>query len=66
MRPPVTIDYGARLTIGDRTFINADFMAIGGGAVIRTAATDLHRPRPFLGAPAIGESRVASYAAVLS
>jgi maltose O-acetyltransferase len=33
VRPPVTIDYGARLTIGDRTFINADFMVIGGGAV---------------------------------
>ncbi|UIN31631.1 sugar O-acetyltransferase [Microbacterium binotii] len=33
VRPPVMIDYGARLTIGDRTFINADFMVIGGGAV---------------------------------
>lgn len=32
-RPPVTIDYGMRLTIGDRTFINADFMIIGGGQV---------------------------------
>ena len=32
-RPPIRIDYGARLLIGDRTFINADFMVIGGGAV---------------------------------
>lgn len=32
-RPPVMIDYGARLVIGDRTFINADFLVIGGGLV---------------------------------
>lgn len=32
-RPPLSIDYGMRLTIGDRTFINADFMVIGGGIV---------------------------------
>ncbi|AYG05322.1 sugar O-acetyltransferase [Gryllotalpicola protaetiae] len=32
-RPPISIDYGFRLTIGDRTFINADFLIIGGGAV---------------------------------
>jgi len=32
-RPPISIDYGARLVIGDRTFINADFMVIGGGPV---------------------------------
>ena len=32
-RPPINIDYGARITIGDRTFINADFMIIGGGQV---------------------------------
>jgi len=32
-RPPVMIDYGARLVIGDRTFINADFLVIGGGIV---------------------------------
>ena len=32
-RPPVMIDYGARLVIGDRTFINADFLIIGGGVV---------------------------------
>ena len=33
IRPPLTIDYGARIVIGDRTFINADFLVIGGGAV---------------------------------
>ncbi|MGN6127417.1 MAG: sugar O-acetyltransferase [Humibacter sp.] len=32
-RPPLSIDYGARLVIGDRTFINADFLIIGGGLV---------------------------------
>lgn len=32
-RPPLSIDYGARLIIGDRTFINADFLIIGGGLV---------------------------------
>lgn len=32
-RPPISIDYGGRLIIGDRTFINADFLVIGGGPV---------------------------------
>ncbi len=32
-RPPISIDYGMRLSIGDRTFINADFLIIGGGLV---------------------------------
>jgi maltose O-acetyltransferase len=32
-RPPISIDYGMRLRIGARTFINADFLVIGGGAV---------------------------------
>jgi len=32
-RPPISIDYGMRIAIGDRTFINADFMVIGGGFV---------------------------------
>ena len=32
-RPPISIDYGMRLVVGDRTFINADFMIIGGGSV---------------------------------
>ena len=32
-RPPLSIDYGDRLVIGARTFINADFMVIGGGLV---------------------------------
>jgi maltose O-acetyltransferase len=33
IRPPVSIDYGMRLTIGDRTFINSDLLIIGGGQV---------------------------------
>ncbi|MDH6182203.1 maltose O-acetyltransferase [Microbacteriaceae bacterium SG_E_30_P1] len=32
-RPPISIDYGMRIRIGDRTFINADFLVIGGGLV---------------------------------
>ncbi|WP_244985528.1 DapH/DapD/GlmU-related protein [Cellulosimicrobium cellulans] len=32
-RPPLTIDYGGQLLIGARTFLNADFMVIGGGLV---------------------------------
>ena len=32
-RPPISIDYGMRLVIGDRTFLNADFLVIGGGSV---------------------------------
>ena len=32
-RPPLSIDYGERLVIGARTFINADFMVVGGGLV---------------------------------
>lgn len=32
-RPPISIDYGMRLSIGDRTFLNADFLVIGGGFV---------------------------------
>ncbi|WP_324014602.1 sugar O-acetyltransferase [Microbacterium sp. JZ37] len=32
-RPPLSIDYGERLVIGDRTFINADFLVVGGGLV---------------------------------
>lgn len=37
-RPPISIDYGGRLVIGDRTFINTDFLVIGGGPV--TIGTD--------------------------
>jgi len=33
VRPPVRIDYGMMLTIGARTFINADLMIVGGGRV---------------------------------
>lgn len=32
-RPPISIDYGMRLVIGDRTFLNTDFLIIGGGLV---------------------------------
>lgn len=32
-RPPINLDYGIGLTIGDRTFINKDFLVVGGGRV---------------------------------
>ncbi|MBM7461954.1 sugar O-acetyltransferase [Microbacterium dextranolyticum] len=32
-RPPINLDYGVGLTIGDRTFINKDFLIVGGGYV---------------------------------
>ncbi len=32
-RPPINLDYGLGLTIGDRTFINKDFLIVGGGYV---------------------------------
>lgn len=33
-RPPFFLDYGESLVIGDSTFINSDFMIIGGGQII--------------------------------
>ncbi len=32
-RPPINLDYGVGLTIGDGTFINKDFLIVGGGYV---------------------------------
>lgn len=32
-RPPFYLDYGHRLHVGDRTFINADFLTLGGGEI---------------------------------
>ncbi|NHC16233.1 sugar O-acetyltransferase [Motilibacter sp. E257] len=32
-RPPFYADYGSRLHIGDRSFLNADFLALGGGEI---------------------------------
>lgn len=32
-RPPINLDYGIGLTIGDRTFINKDFLVVGGGYI---------------------------------
>ncbi|MBT0994086.1 sugar O-acetyltransferase [Cellulomonas sp. DKR-3] len=32
-RPPLYLDYGHRLHIGDRTFVNADFLTLGGGEI---------------------------------
>ncbi|MCI1983151.1 MAG: sugar O-acetyltransferase [Bifidobacteriaceae bacterium] len=32
-RPPINLDYGLGLTIGDHTFINKDFLIVGGGYI---------------------------------
>lgn len=32
-RPPIYLDYGLGLTIGDRTFINMDLLIVGGGTI---------------------------------
>ena len=32
-RPPLYLDYGHRLHVGDRSFINADFLTLGGGEI---------------------------------
>ncbi|WP_198413015.1 sugar O-acetyltransferase [Cryobacterium sp. HLT2-28] len=32
-RPPLYLDYGSRLHVGSGTFINADFLALGGGEI---------------------------------
>jgi len=32
--PPIMIDYGPCLVVGERTFINCDFLIIGGGPVV--------------------------------
>lgn len=32
-RPPLYLDYGHRLHVGDRTFVNADFLTLGGGEI---------------------------------
>lgn len=32
-RPPLYLDYGSRLHVGDGTFINADLLVLGGGLV---------------------------------
>jgi len=32
-RPPFYLDYGHRLHVGDRSFINADFLTLGGGEI---------------------------------
>ncbi len=32
-RPPLYLDYGSRLHVGEGTFINADFLALGGGEI---------------------------------
>lgn len=32
-RPPFSLDYGHRLHLGARTFVNADFLTLGGGEI---------------------------------
>src|SRR5690606_38457830 len=56
-RPPIGIDYGMRLTIGDRTFINTDFLVIGGG-LVSIGADCLIGPRCSIYTPNHAEDRV--------
>lgn len=34
INPPILIDYGRCLIVGERTFINSDFLIVGGGPVV--------------------------------
>lgn len=55
-RPPLNVDYGVGLTIGDRTFINKDFLIVGGGYV--TIGSDcLIGPRCSIYTPNHAEDR---------
>lgn len=49
-RPPINLDYGIGLQIGDGTFINKDFLVVGGG-YIRIGAHCLIGPRCTLATP---------------
>lgn len=55
-RPPFTLDYGHGLTIGDRTFINKDFLITGGGH-ITIGADCLIGPRCSIYTPNHAEDR---------
>lgn len=55
-RPPVNLDYGVGLTIGDRTFINKDFLVTGGGR-ITIGADCLIGPRCSIYTPNHAEGR---------
>lgn len=55
-RPPINLDYGVGLTIGDRTFINKDFMIVGGGYVT-IGADCLIGPRCSIYTPNHAEDR---------
>jgi len=39
-RPPIRLDYGLGLKIGDRTFINMDLLIVGGGPISRLRLPD--------------------------
>jgi len=55
-RPPFNLDYGVGLTIGDRTFINKDFLVTGGGR-ITIGADCLIGPRCSIYTPNHAEDR---------
>lgn len=55
-RPPFSVDYGHGLTIGDRTFINKDFLITGGGR-ITIGADCLIGPRCSIYTPNHAEDR---------
>ena len=46
-RPPIRLDYGLGLKIGDRTFINMDLLIVGGTSLaVYPAASLVHYVRP--------------------
>lgn len=49
-RPPINLDYGIGLEIGDHTFINKDFLVVGGGRVV-IGANCLIGPRCTIATP---------------
>lgn len=55
-RPPINLDYGVGLTIGERTFINKDFLIVGGGRVT-IGADCLIGPRCSIYTPNHAEDR---------
>ncbi|TFH69856.1 sugar O-acetyltransferase [Cellulomonas sp. HD19AZ1] len=57
LRPPFALDYGVGLSIGDRTFINKDFLVTGGGR-ITIGADCLIGPRCSIYTPNHAEGRV--------
>ncbi|WP_336619495.1 DapH/DapD/GlmU-related protein [Microbacterium barkeri] len=64
-RPPLSIDYGERLVIGDRTFINADFLVVGGGPVTIGSRVWLGGPVTITPGVTIGDDAIVGAGSVV-